>query len=134
MSQWQYGQEKFKHALIHHPLSAAVNEDIRMQLDVGPLPRGGYSSTVNNTGRRDNQVSGGSFRIIADTENWDNSVGTSAPGQSGDPSSPHYRDLFKLWATGKYFPVFYSRAKVESVTEETLLLQPEGAATESARR
>ncbi len=59
-----------------------------------------------------------------DTENWDNSVGLNNPGQSGDIHSPHYRDLYELWSRGKYFPVFYSRAKVESVAEKTLSLQP----------
>ena len=71
MGKWRYGQEKFKHALIRHPLSAAVaavNDEMRAKLDVGPLPRGGYHSTLNNTGRGDNQTSGASFRIIADTE------------------------------------------------------------------
>jgi penicillin amidase len=124
MSGWKYGQEKYKHAIIRHPLSAAVSPEIRAKLDVGPAPRGGYGSTLNNTGRGDNQTSGASFRIIADTENWDNSVGTSAPGQSGDPASPHYRDLFDLWAKGKYFPMFYSREKIESVTEKKLVLEP----------
>ena len=31
---------------------------------------------------------------------------------------------FELWAKGKYFPVFYTRPKIESVTEEKLLLTP----------
>jgi penicillin amidase len=110
--------------LLHHPLSAAVSPEIRVKLDVGPLPRGGYAATVNSTGATDNQTSGASFRIIADTGNWDNSVGTNTPGQSGDPDNPHYRDLFELWAKGKYFPIFYTRAKVESVAEEKLLLEP----------
>ncbi len=51
-------------------------------------------------------------------------MGTSAPGQSGDPASPHYRDLFDLWAKGKYFPMFYDREKIESVTEKKLVLEP----------
>jgi penicillin amidase len=124
MSGWKYGQEKFKHATIRHPLSAAVNAEMRAKLNVGPAPRGGYGSTLNNTTSGDNQTSGASFRIVADTENWDNSVGTSNPGQSGDPESPHYRDLFDLWAKGKYFPIFYSREKIESVTKKTLILEP----------
>lgn len=125
MAQWQYGQEKYHHILISHTLSAAVSAELRAKLDVGPLPRGGYAVTVNATGNGNNQTAGASFRIIADTENWDNSVGTNNPGQSGDPDSPHYRDLFQMWATGKYFPVFYSRKKVESVMEEKLTLSPE---------
>ncbi len=131
MSTWQYGQEKFKHALIHHPMTAAVSEEIRRKIDVGPLPRGGYNRTVHNTGGGDNNTSGASFRIIADTEDWDNSVGTSNPGQSGDPDSPHYRDLFELWARGKYFPVFFTREKIESVAEETFVLQPATATSAS---
>ena len=51
------------------------------------------------------------------------------PGQSGDPDSPHYRDLFELWSRGRYFPVFYRRSRVESVTEDRLTLTP--AATTS---
>ncbi len=121
---WQYGQEKFKHAIIRHPLSGAVSPEIRSRLDVGPVPRGGYGATLNSTGYGDNQTSGASFRIIVDTSNWDNSVGTNAPGQAGDPDSPHYRDLFELWAKGKYFPVFYSREEVDSVAKDTLSLQP----------
>lgn len=121
---WQYGQRDFKHVLIQHPLSAVVDESVRGSLDVGPAPRGGYGSTVNNTGHKDNQTSGATFRVIADTSNWDNSVGTTAPGQSGDPTSPHYRDGFRLWVEGKYFPVFFDREKIESVTEERWRLEP----------
>jgi len=64
------------------------------------------------------------MKMIADLENWDHSVGMNNPGQSGDPQSPHYKDLFELWARGKYFPVFYSRPQIESVTEKKETLQP----------
>lgn len=121
---WQYGQERYKHALIRHPLSAAVNDELRRRLDVGPLPRGGNSYTVNNSGGGNNQTSGASFRIIVDTEDWDKAVGTNAPGQAGDPNDPHYRDLFPLWANDRYFPVFYSRGKIEGVAERILKLEP----------
>ena len=126
MTTWKYGGERFKHALIRHPLSAAVNADLRRRLDVGPLPRGGYGGTVHNTGGGDNQTSGASLMIIADTANWDNSVGLNTPGQAGDPDSPHYRDLFEVWGRDRYFPIFFSRAKVDSVTESTTLLRPTG--------
>jgi penicillin amidase len=124
MSAWKYGQERFHHALIRHPLSAAVNSGTRARLDAGPVPRGGDGSTVSATGNADNQTSGGSFKFIADTEDWDNSIGINTPGQSGDPASPHYRDLFDLWAKGGYFPVAYTRGKVESVTESVTRLVP----------
>ncbi len=124
MSKWQYGQEKFHHIKIRHMLSDAIKPELRPELDVGPLPRGGNSYTVNNTSSGFNQTSGASFRIIADLENWDNSVGTNSPGQSGDPSSPHYADLFEMWAQGKYFPIFFSRSKIESDAEMITTLKP----------
>ena len=130
MSAWKYGQEKYHHALVRHPLSDAVNAATIAKLNVGPLPRGGDGNTVSATGGADNQASGGSLKIIADTEDWDKSVGLNTPGQSGDPDNPHYRDLFPLWARGEYFPIAYSRAKVESVKESTLRLSPPGTATQ----
>jgi penicillin amidase len=124
MNGWKYGQERFHHALIRHPLSDVVNAETQAKLSVGPLPRGGDGSTISATGNGDNQTSGGSFKIIADTENWDNSVGINTPGQSGNPDDPHYRDLFALWARGQYFTVAYTRQKVESVAESTTQLTP----------
>ncbi len=108
---WKYGQDRLKHVLLKHPLSDAVDAKLRARLDLGPLPRGGYGHTVNSTSDNDNQSSGASFRIIADAADWDGSVGTNTPGQSGDPDSPHYRDLFEPWANGRYFPVFFSHRR-----------------------
>ncbi|MGB1847671.1 MAG: penicillin acylase family protein [Pseudohongiellaceae bacterium] len=121
---WVYGQADYKHALIRHPLSAAVSEEVRAQLDVGPAPRGGNSFTLGNTGSGDNQTTGASFRIFVDTRDWDNTLGMNAPGQSGDPNSPLYDNLFELWADDEVFPAFYSRDKIESVLFETLELTP----------
>jgi penicillin amidase len=125
MERWRYGQPALKHVRLKHPLSDAVKEELAARLNLGPLPRGGYAHTVNSTSDNDNQSTGASFRIIADTGDWDRSLGTNTPGQSGDPESPHYRDLFGPWARGQYFPVFFSRSRVQSVTEAKVLLTPD---------
>jgi penicillin G amidase len=130
---WKWGQEKYHHALIRHPLADIAPADVRARLNVGPFPRGGDSYTVSATGNADNQTSGGSLKIIADTENWDNSLGLNNPGQAGDPASPHYRDLFEIWSRGRYFPIFYTRAKIESVTEERTAMTPAARPTTAAR-
>lgn len=124
MRRWQYGQERLKHSLIRHPLSDLVDDGTRARLDAGPHPRGGYGHTVNATGSGYNQPAGASFRIIAETGDWDGALGTNTPGQSGDPESPHYRDLFTLWAQGRYFPVLFSRSKVEAAAVRTTVLAP----------
>ena len=121
---WVYGQEDYKHALIRHPLSPALNAELRDRLNVGPTPRGGNGFTLGNTGSGDNQTSGASFRIFVDTRDWDNTLGMNTPGQVGDPDSPLYDNLFELWANDKVFPAFYSREKIESVLFEKLDLIP----------
>jgi penicillin amidase len=121
---WVYGQEGYKHILLRHPLSRAVNDKWRRRLEVGPAPRGGNSYTLNQTGGGDNQSTGASFRIIVDTGDWDRTLGMNNPGQGGYPGHPHYEDLFQLWATDQFHPAFYSRPKVESVTGERILLEP----------
>ena len=59
-----------------------------------------------------------------DLSDWDRSIGTSAPGQSGQPGSPHFNDLAKLWAAEQYFPYSFSQALVEKNAEATLVLRP----------
>ena len=129
---WRLGA--YHHASIPHFMTAGLSPEQRQRFDVGDLPRGGDSYTVTATGGADNQTSGGSFKIIVDTEDWDKSVGLNNPGQSGDVNDPHYRDLYQLWARGKYFPIFYARPKIESVTEKTFVLEPAGGAVPSTAR
>ena len=54
---WVYGQEDYKYD-IRHPLSPALNQELRDRLNVGPATRGGNGFTLGNTGRGDNQTSG----------------------------------------------------------------------------
>ena len=131
MEQWKLGA--YHHALIHHPMTDAMKPEERAKFEVGSLPRGGDGYTVDATGGTDNQASGGSFKIVVDTEDWDNSVGLNNPGQSGDANDAHYRDLYPLWARGRYLPIFYSRRKIESVVENRFDLQPASGGTLSPR-
>jgi penicillin amidase len=129
VTNWRWGQNAYHHATITHPVAELVAPDLRARMNVGPAPRGGDSFTVSATGNADNQTSGGSLKIIVDTENWDASLGLNNPGQSGDPTSPHYRDLFEIWSRGRYFPIFFSRGKVESAAEQRLTLTSQVGST-----
>lgn len=124
MDQWQYGQVKNKHVLITHPLNTAVNERWKKKLNMGPLPRGGNGHTPGANGGLDNQLAGASFRLIVDTGDWDQAVMINTPGQSGDPYSDYYRNLFPLWANDQYFPAYYSKDKIRKVTTEKTSLTP----------
>ncbi|MBX7124566.1 MAG: penicillin acylase family protein, partial [Cyclobacteriaceae bacterium] len=124
MNRWLYGQAGFHHSLIKHPLSNAVNEATRKKLECGPVPRSGYGATPGMTSNNDNQTSGASFRMVVDLKDWDSAQFTNTPGQSGDPSSRFYRNLFPLWATDTHFPVYFSRKKIESTAAERWKINP----------
>jgi penicillin amidase len=48
----------------------------------------------------------------------------NSPGQSGDPRSLHYRDLFPLAVEGRYVPMLYSRETVAAAAETIIALEP----------
>jgi penicillin amidase len=124
-SQWQWG--KLHHNLMEHPLAAAVDDATRAKLNVGPMPAHGGAYSPNQSTYRSSdflQTNGPSFRVVVDVGNWDNSRVVNSPGQSGDPDSPHYRDLADKWLKGEYFPLLYSRAAVEKAATERIRLQP----------
>lgn len=124
MDNWQYGQEKFKHVYMAHALGKYVKEELKAKLDIGPLPRGGNGYTPGSTGGNNRQSTGASFRMIVNTGNWDDAIGTNSPGQSGNPESRFYRNLFESWAKDQYFPIYYSRGKIETVTVNRTLMSP----------
>ncbi len=124
MAQWQYGQAAYHHSLIKHSFSNSVNEVTRKKLDIGPLPRSGYGATVGMTGNTDNQQSGASFRMVADVSDWENTLFTNTPGQSGNPESPYYKNLFKAWANDRHFLVYFGKQKIETTAREKIILVP----------
>jgi penicillin amidase len=112
MDNWQYGQENFKHAHHRHMLSAVLSKEWKEKIDVGPVPRGGYSFTPAANAYGNNNTSGASFRIIVDTGDWEKTKGINTPGQSGNPESPFYSNLFEQWAEDNFFTVPYSKENV----------------------
>ena len=124
MAIWQYGQEKYKHVQIKHPLGEVVNMKLQVQLNTVLMPRGGSQYTPGATSDANNQTSGASFRIIVDVGDWDRSVGTNTPGQSGDPESRFYKNLYEPWAIDEYFQVYFSKSIIKSVAVEKIKLIP----------
>jgi penicillin amidase len=120
---WSWGalhQAYFRHALNSVPGIAGL-------LDRGPVARPGDGDVVQATGYEAgsfNQTSGASYREIFDLNDWDNSVAINVPGQSAQPGSKHYDDLLPLWSSGQYFPLKYTRAAVDAVTADVLILKP----------
>jgi penicillin amidase len=119
-AEWAWG--RLHQGYFAHPLGRAAPG----MPDVGPLPKGGSGSCVMNAGYRLSDfrvITGATFRMVVDVGAWDNSRCINAPGQSGDPASPHYADLAPLWAKGEYVPMLYTRAAVDAAAEHVFRLR-----------
>ncbi|HEY7513820.1 MAG TPA: penicillin acylase family protein, partial [Vicinamibacteria bacterium] len=124
-SRWTWGQ--IHRAVFEHPLADVADGATRARLTVGEWPLGGSAYTPMNTSYRASDfklTAGASFRMVVDVGSWDASRAVNTPGQSGDPESPHYRDLAPLWARGEYFPLLYSAPAVAGATRRVLRLEP----------
>ncbi len=124
---WQWG--KLHQIRFRHPLGVK-------SFDRGPVSRPGDGNTVNATsGAAFQQTNGASYREILDLSDWDRSVMTNVPGESGDPQSPHYSDLIEDWASGRYHPMPFTRKAVEAAAAEHLWLMPKAeTATKTSAR
>ncbi len=111
--------------MFSHPLDALL--DPGTQASVGPVPKAGDEFNVNSSVYRRSDfrlMSGPSFRMVLDVGRWDNSRVISTPGRSGDPASPHYRDMVADWEAGRYVPLLYSRQAVQRAARLRIALQP----------
>jgi penicillin G amidase len=125
MNTWTWG--RLHRANFEPAVGILADAQTRAQLTVGPLQTPGSSSTPRAQSYRGSDfavVAGASVRMVLDVGAWDNSVFINSPGQSDDPMSAHYRDLFPLWAEGIYAPLRFSRAAVERDAETIIHLLP----------
>ncbi|MGH9462533.1 MAG: penicillin acylase family protein [Vicinamibacteria bacterium] len=106
-SQWRYGRVQLSE--FPHQLAA--------EFDIPTVERSGGFGTVAATSV--------SLRQVLDTADWDRSVFSITPGQSGQPESPFYGSLLQPWAANEYFPLAYSREAVDEQAAHRLTLRPE---------
>jgi penicillin amidase len=102
----------------HHPLDAVPL--LGRWLDVGPFPQAGTGTTVKQTTTR----LGPSMRMVVDFSDLDQSVQNITLGESGQVSSPYYRDQFPAWYNGTSFPMLFSDEAVEKGAVHRLRLEP----------
>ena len=124
-SAWAWG--KLHHAEFVHALASLADDAVRARFRVRRFAMGGSVFSPRAAAYRPSDfsvVSGASFRMVVDVGHWDQSVAINTPGQSGNPYSPHYRDLAPLWINGDYVPLLYSREAVEHSASEVFRLIP----------
>jgi penicillin amidase len=64
------------------------------------------------------------MRMVVDFSNLDQSVQNITLGESGQVTSPYYRDQFPAWYNGRSFPMLFSDDAVEKGAVHRLVLEP----------
>ncbi len=115
------------HTLTLH--NAAAEMLPGLTADVSGLGTGGDGTTVMArwwAGLGNTNASGGTmFAAVVDVGNWDATRAINAAGQSGDPRSPHYADLYRPWVAGQYFALPFGPDQVKAAAESRVTLVPE---------
>jgi penicillin amidase len=125
MAAWRWGD--LHHAHFVPPAAHLADPDLRARMSHGPvaLPGSAFTPAAATYRMTDFAVTNGaSFRMVLDVGDWDESRVINSPGQSGDPDSPHYSDLFPLWAEGRYVPLLFTRAAVVKAAKRVITLTP----------
>ncbi len=128
MSKWTWGamhQITFAHKL-------GVVTPLNLLLNLGPYPTGGDQYTVNvggftitpdapNTFDQDNHAS---MRLIMDPGDWTRTQLVFAPGELGQPGSPHWGDQVPAWLDNGYNTLAWTADQIQQAAQGTLTLNP----------
>ncbi len=125
---WAWG--RIRPLRLLHPLG--VRRPLDRMLNLGPVPLGGDANTVAQAGVRPlgplaNPAAIANHRTVIDLGDVERSRYVLAGGQSGNPLSPHYADLFELWQRGEGVPIAWSVQAVAAATVDHLTLRPKPA-------
>jgi penicillin amidase len=113
---WNWGR---LHPLdMAHPLGRSGA--LRGLLSIGPYEQSGTLDTVRAMG----VGHGPAMRFVADLSNFDNSLMEIPTGESGQYSSPFYRDQFSEWFSGRGIAAPFSEAAEEASRAHRLILLP----------
>jgi penicillin amidase len=128
-SNWKYGG--FHKAWFNHPIGN--RKPFNLIFNPKPIPYGGSADTVwqcpplrTVPPRKGSSYSAG-WRHLIDFSDLEKALSVHPTGQSGHPASKHYKDLMPLWSTGQYYPMLWSRKRVEAEAEARLVLEPAGS-------
>lgn len=131
-SKWQWGD--FRPLILKHPILRNLKEmdtpDLQKKMNLGPVTWGGNEQTLNVAAGNilDPKVTPDfipNLRSVMEVGNWDNNYFSLAGGQSSNPASEHYRDLFELWKDGEGIKIAWSQDDITAQTATLIELLPE---------
>lgn len=124
---WRWTWGRLHPITLTHPLSAGRPVFTKV-FDLGPLPCPGGPGVLNQngfrTGERFETTSGPHYRFLCDLAEPGQAEGVNTAGNSGHPTSPHYRDQFGDWLGGRYHKLLMDRGEIEAQAGSTTRLLP----------
>jgi penicillin amidase len=127
-SRWAWGA--VRPLVMHHPLAqrGLLGRALALVFNLGPVPFGGDADVINQgavlltdpLSPADNLAS---MRAVFDVGAWQNSRFVLPGGQSGNPLSPHYGDLFGLWQRGEGVAIAFTAEQMRGAAVQTLELR-----------
>ena len=79
---------------------------------------------INGSGVTPNVGSSVSMRLVTSPGNWDETRHSIPLGQSGNPQSPHWKDSWSDWNSGKPQVFPFTKVAVEKAAVETTVMKP----------
>jgi len=108
VSKWRWG--RMHQWNIAHPIGKQLPL-VNGFFDIGPIDMSGAGTSVKQTTR----TLGPSERMVVDLGNLDKSVQNLVAGESGFVASPHYKDQWPAYYTGKSFPMQFNHVEAKDV-------------------
>ena len=123
---WNWGH--LRPLVLAHPL-LGKHKLMAKFFNIDPVPCGGDQNTINQAATGPLEVTEPTsfipnLRTVFDTADWSNSRFVLAGGQSGNPCSPHFDDLFPLWKKGEGVPIPFTRDETIRDAKTTIRLNP----------
>jgi len=123
---WAWGD--VRPLTLKHPMGR--NRLLARVFNIDPFPWGGDTTTIGHAKPDPREPTANplviaSMRMVLDVGAWDESRFSMPGGQSGNPFSPHYDDLLRLWRRGGGVPIVWSEDRIQEAAATTLRLLPE---------
>ena len=116
-SKWTWGnmvKSRFPHPLSPAPL-------VGLQFTIPPFPQNGTPFMLGATVNVGASVS---MRLIADPSDWDKTQLGIPLGESGLPSSPHWKDQLDDWRAVTPRALPFSEPAIAKATREVVMFEP----------
>ncbi|MEM7442878.1 MAG: penicillin acylase family protein [Pseudomonadota bacterium] len=124
---WRWGDEHiapFRHQLFSRIPVISGLVDLSIATDGSDYTVNRAGGWIGNPTDPFLDTHGPSYRAVYDLSDLDNSLFGIAPGQSGNPFSPHYGDLREMWRDVELFPISGTPEELRETGLGTTTLRP----------